>query len=44
MGAYAEALRLRPTSFGRIAQALVSSRTGALWLRPADLRVALTRG
>jgi tetratricopeptide (TPR) repeat protein len=44
MDAYAEALRLKPASFGRIAQALVSGRTGALWLRPADLRLALTRG
>jgi tetratricopeptide (TPR) repeat protein len=41
MDAYAEALRTRPASFGRIAQALVSGRTGALWLRPADLRLAL---
>ena len=43
MDAYAEALRLKPASFGRIAQALVSGRTGALWLRPADLRLTLTR-
>ena len=41
MDAYAEALRMKPASFGRIAQALVSSRTGVLWLRPADLRLAL---
>jgi tetratricopeptide (TPR) repeat protein len=43
MDAYAEALRIKPASFGRIAQALVSGRTGALWLRPADLRLALAR-
>ena len=43
MDAYSDALRLKPESFGRIAQALVSGRTGTLWLRPADLRVALTR-
>ncbi|WP_419758815.1 tetratricopeptide repeat protein [Acidisoma sp.] len=43
MDAYAEALRLKPDSFGRIAQALVSGRTGTLWLRPSDLRLALTR-
>jgi tetratricopeptide (TPR) repeat protein len=43
MDAYAQALRMKPASFGRIAQALVSGRTGALWLRPADLRLALTR-
>ncbi len=41
MDAYADALRTKPASFGRIAQALVSGRTGALWLRPADLRLAL---
>jgi tetratricopeptide (TPR) repeat protein len=44
MDAYADALRLKPSSFGRIAQALVSGRSGALWLRPSDLRLALTRG
>ncbi len=38
MDAYAAALRLRADSFGRIAQALVSGRTGALWLDPAALR------
>ncbi len=42
MDAYAEALRLQPASFGRIAQALVSGRTGVLWLRPAELRLALS--
>ena len=42
MDAYAKALRTKPASFGRIAQALVSGRSGALWLRPADLRLALT--
>jgi tetratricopeptide (TPR) repeat protein len=43
MDAYAAALRLKPASFGRIAQALVSGRSGALWLRPAELRLALSR-
>jgi tetratricopeptide (TPR) repeat protein len=43
MDSYSNALRMKPESFGRIAQALVSGRTGALWLRPADLRIALTR-
>jgi tetratricopeptide (TPR) repeat protein len=43
MDAYAEALRMKPSSFGRIAQALVSGRAGVLWLRPADLRLALAR-
>ena len=38
MDAYAAALRLRADSFGRIAQALVSGRTGVLWLDPAALR------
>jgi tetratricopeptide (TPR) repeat protein len=42
MDAYADALRTKPSSFGRIAQALVSGRTGALWLRPAALRLALS--
>jgi tetratricopeptide (TPR) repeat protein len=41
MDAYAAALRMKPTSFGRIAQALVSGRAGVLWLRPAELRLAL---
>jgi tetratricopeptide (TPR) repeat protein len=38
MDAYGVALRLREDSFGRIAQALVSGRTGVLWLDPAALR------
>jgi tetratricopeptide (TPR) repeat protein len=41
LDAYAEALQIKPESFGRIAQALISSPTGSLWLRPADLRLAL---
>ena len=41
MDAYALAVHLRPDSFGRIAQALVSGRTGLLWLDPAALRQAL---
>ena len=36
--AYATALRLRPDSFGRIAQALTSGRTGILWLDLQALR------
>jgi tetratricopeptide (TPR) repeat protein len=35
---YATAWRLRPDSFGRIAQALVSPACGRLWLDPAALR------
>ncbi len=42
LDAYAEALRIKPESFGRIAQALISGSTGSLWLRPVDLRLALT--
>jgi tetratricopeptide (TPR) repeat protein len=38
LDAYATAFRSRPESFGRIAQALVSGRAGALWLRPEALR------
>lgn len=41
MDAYALALRLRPDSFGRIAQALVSGRSGLLFLQPERLRAAL---
>jgi tetratricopeptide (TPR) repeat protein len=41
LDALATAWRMKPASFGRIAQALVSHGTGALWLRPADLRLAL---
>ena len=42
MDAYAVAWRLRPSSFGRIAQALVSPGTGRLWLQPTALRQALS--
>ncbi len=41
LDAYAVAYRLRPESFGRIAQSLVSGRVGALWLDPARLRQRL---
>ena len=34
---YARAWRLRPESFGRIAQALVSPAVGRLWLQPGAL-------
>ena len=34
---YARAWRLRPESFGRIAQALVSPSVGRLWLQPGAL-------
>ena len=36
--AYAQAWRLRPDSLGRIAQALVSSQVGRLWLHPSALQ------
>lgn len=41
--AFATAHRLRPSSFGRIAQALVSGPCGALWLDPERLREMLGR-
>ena len=41
MHAYRQAYRLRPDSFGRIAQALTSSPHGALWLDLAELRTLL---
>jgi tetratricopeptide (TPR) repeat protein len=41
LDAYATALRLRPESYGRIAQAVVSRRTGRLWLDPEGLRKIL---
>ena len=34
---YARAWRLRPDSFGRVAQALVSPAVGRLWLQPGAL-------
>jgi cytochrome c-type biogenesis protein CcmH/NrfG len=37
LDAYSRAWRLRPGSFGRIAQALVSPAVGRLWLRPSAL-------
>jgi tetratricopeptide (TPR) repeat protein len=43
LDAYATALQIKPDSFGRIAQALISGSSGALWLRPTDLRLALTQ-
>jgi tetratricopeptide (TPR) repeat protein len=42
LAAYAAAYKLRPESFGRIAQALVASPQGALWLKPSALRAVLT--
>ncbi|WP_419728801.1 tetratricopeptide repeat protein [Lichenicola sp.] len=41
LDAYAQAWRLRPDSFGRIAQSLVSGRAGLLFLDPAALRACL---
>ena len=41
MRAYAQAYRLRPASFGRIAMALTSASHGGLWLDEAALRRAL---
>ena len=35
---YRRAMRLRPDTFGRIAQALTSAKKGRLWLNPARLR------
>ncbi|MGI4747365.1 MAG: tetratricopeptide repeat protein [Janthinobacterium lividum] len=42
LDAYAQALALRPASFGRIAQSLVSGRTGLMFLDPGRLRANLT--
>jgi tetratricopeptide (TPR) repeat protein len=41
MRAYAQAYRLRPDSFGKIAMALTSAPHGGLWLDEASLRRAL---
>lgn len=41
LDAYARALALRPASFGRIAQSLVSGRTGLMFLDPGRLRANL---
>ena len=41
MGAYAEAYRLRPQTFGVIAMALTSASHGRLWLDEASLRRSL---
>jgi tetratricopeptide (TPR) repeat protein len=41
MGAYAEAYRLRPQTFGAIAMALTSGSHGRLWLDEASLRRSL---
>jgi tetratricopeptide (TPR) repeat protein len=41
MRAYAQAYRLRPSSFGNIAMALTSASHGRLWLDEASLRHAL---
>ena len=42
LDAYATAWRLRPDSFGRIAQALVSPAIGRLWLHPSALKQELS--
>jgi len=41
MQAYGHAYRLRADTFGRIAHALATAKTGRLWLRLDDLRAAL---
>jgi len=41
MRAYAQAYRLRPSSFGQIAMALTSASHGGLWLDEASLRRSL---
>jgi len=41
MDSYRQALRLRPDTFGRIAQALTSAKTGQLWLNLGRLRRSL---
>jgi cytochrome c-type biogenesis protein CcmH/NrfG len=41
MRAYAQAYRLRPESFGKIAMALTSASHGQMWLDEAALRDAL---
>jgi len=41
MGAYAQAYRLRPQTFGTIAMALTSAPHGRLWLDEAELRRSL---
>jgi tetratricopeptide (TPR) repeat protein len=38
MDSYRRAMRLRPDTFGRIAQALTSAKKGRLWLNSARLR------
>ncbi len=43
MRAYAQAYRLRPSSFGQIAMALTSASHGGLWLSETSLRRALER-
>jgi tetratricopeptide (TPR) repeat protein len=41
MPCYRQAMRLRPDTFGRIAQALPSTQKGMLWLDPRKLRGSL---
>jgi tetratricopeptide (TPR) repeat protein len=41
MASYRRAIRLRPDTFGRIAQALTSTKKGQLWLSSAGLRRVL---
>ena len=38
IASYRCAMRLRPDTFGRIAQAMTSAKTGRLWLNSAQLR------
>ena len=44
LAAYRDAVRLRPDTFGRVAQALASKPHGRLWLRLRGLRDALGAG
>jgi cytochrome c-type biogenesis protein CcmH/NrfG len=39
--AFRRAIRIRPDTLGRIAQAVTAARTGMLWLDPAAFRRAL---
>jgi cytochrome c-type biogenesis protein CcmH/NrfG len=41
MRAYAQAYRLRPQAFGKIAMALTSASHGRLWIDEASLRRSL---
>ena len=41
LDAYSTAIRIRPDTFGRIAQAVTTARTGMLWLSPTQFRRTL---